>query len=383
MGAKGVRVVGVDADSQAPALRSKYVEKRFVVTNPVDDEEKFIGEISEIGRNEALNDKVFLLPTADEYVLAFARYWSELREWFYPVFETDINILLDCLEKTRMYKVAEKSGVPYPRTLYSPVSSDDLRLLSYPLVVKPFNRRSLESIRKGVFRLRFCRNGGELAEAVEFLERLDTPFVVQEYIPGGDDELYTAGIFAYKGKLAAAFTGRKLRQSPPNLGQCCYGEVVRETRIVEYAEKFTEITGYTGIAQVEFKKHKNEFYLMEFNPRPWLWNSLSTFAGVNLPWIACETIRTGEINECRQERFSGTWHYLSMDIFYNVVKNRNVSPWTAIVQGLKADCHALWDFRDPLPAIRSSLNTILRLVRGLKGTVLPAKAAGGCNRGFH
>ena len=213
--------------------------------------------------------------------MTLAQYWltAELDRWFYPVFEINLETLLSCLMKTRMYKLAQQADVPYPQTRYSPVQVDDIAPSSFPVVVKPHNRRSVKSLRKNVFRLRLCEDIDQLQEAISFLEHLQEAYVVQEYIPGLDDQLYTAGIFAYKGELVAAFTGRKVRQFPRQMGECAYGELVDKPEIIEYANRLVKKVGYTGIAQVEFKYYKGTYYLMEINPRSWSWNSLATFAG--------------------------------------------------------------------------------------------------------
>ena len=43
-------------------------------------------------------------------------------------------------------------------------------------------------------------------------------------------------------------------------------------------------------ATLEFKKYHGKHFLMEINPRPWSWNSIIDYAGINLPYIACNTI---------------------------------------------------------------------------------------------
>ena len=51
--------------------------------------------------------------------------------------------------------------------------------------------------------------------------------MVQEVIPGGDDELYTLGSYLREdGEALGLFSGRKLRQTPPGVGTCRVGEAV-------------------------------------------------------------------------------------------------------------------------------------------------------------
>lgn len=354
LSSKNVEVVAVDHNFFRGGIHSRYIKRRYFVTNITVNERVFLDEIIKIGQKESATDKVFLFPTSDLYLLSCATHWSELQNWFYPVFETNMDVLLNCLEKMRMYKIAHKADVPYPKTLYSPLNPSEDYPVSYPLVVKPGNR-TIENSRKNVFRLRLCQNKKDLSDAVNLLEKLDVPFIVQEYIPGGDEQLYSAAIFSYKGESVASFTGRKLRQFPPKMGVCAYGEIVNETKIVDYAERFVKVTGYTGIAHLEFKKYNGEFYLMETNCRSWSWHSLATFSGVNLPWIGCEIIKTGKFKAYPQKRFKGTWSYFLMDLWYNVIEHRNVSLLTVFKQAWGADQYAFWSPKDPWPAFYSFL----------------------------
>ena len=341
LGKMGVEIIAVDHDLFAPGLASRYVGRRCIVPSPVKDERGFIDAIMQIGREEAKEEKCCLIPVNDEYVLSLANHWNELSDLYEPIFETDTSVLLDCLEKTRMYRVAERAQVPYPRTRYSP-AIDDITFpatsaiasesvggrsgtLSFPVVVKPFNRKAPECVSAGVSRIVFCQNRDELSRTVNHMQQANVEYVVQEYIPGGDDKLYTAGIFSHEGNVLASFTGRKLRQYPPQLGQCALGELVDEPRLIEYAKALVAEVGFTGIAQIEFKQHGGEFFLMEINPRSWSWNSIGLLAGVNLPWIACNTIARGDPTTGLQHRFSGTWSFAAVDLRFNVFENKNVS----------------------------------------------------------
>lgn len=363
LGAHGVDVIAVDHSRRAPGVYSRYVKRRQVVTSPKVDQDAFIRELVALGQAARKGDKILLLPTNDEYVLTMAKHWDRLAGHYLPIFETDMNVLLDCTDKTRMYKVAARAGVPHPRTLYSPLDPAQIAALAFPVVVKPFNTRSPANQGKQIFRIRFCQNTAEVTEATGLLERQDVAYVVQEFIPGGDDELYTAGIVAYEGELLGAFTGRKLRQFPPHTGECSYGEIVDTPRVTELAAQFVRTAGFTGIAQVEFKHHDGEYYLIEINPRSWSWNSLATFAGVNLPWIGCNAVLGNPQSLVTQTRMRGTWSYAYMDIQHNLILNRNMTLRQAARQILTADCHAHWQISDPAPAFVYAASLLKLVVR--------------------
>ncbi len=350
LAAENVRIIAADHSMSVPGLHSKYVGRRCTVPRIEKDEERFISRICDIGREEADGSRVFLLPMNDDYLLSFAKNWDRLKEYFYPVFETDLDILLGCLEKTRMYRIAEQVSVPYPETIYSPINREDLKDIPLPLIVKPYNKKSPEAVRQNVFRLRMCRTARELEDAMRFLEERNIPYIVQRYITGGDDTLYSACCFSYKGTVTGMFTGRKLRQFPPTMGQCSYGEIIDVREIKDYTARLMEETRYTGITQVEFKKEGDTYYLMETNPRSWSWNSLTFFSGINLPYLGCRAVESDVVDEAVQKTFTGTWSYFTLDFWYNVIAHRNVSAFKSIKQAITADCHAFYERGDPAPA---------------------------------
>jgi predicted ATP-grasp superfamily ATP-dependent carboligase len=120
--------------------------------------------------------------------------------------------------------------------------------------------------------------------------------MVQEVIPGGDDELYTLGSYVRAdGKPLGLFSGRKLRQTPPGVGTCRVGEAVWVEDVVESGLKLLHALGFYGLSQVEFKRDPRDgaYKLMEVNPRLFQWHGLAAACGVDLPLIAYRDL-TGE-----------------------------------------------------------------------------------------
>jgi len=120
--------------------------------------------------------------------------------------------------------------------------------------------------------------------------------MVQEVIPGGDDELYTLGSYlAEDGEALGLFCGRKLRQTPPGVGTCRVGEAVWVEEVVEQGLKLLRALEFHGLSQVEFKRDVRDdaYKLMEVNPRLFQWHGLAAACGVDLPLIAYRDL-TGE-----------------------------------------------------------------------------------------
>lgn len=353
LASRGVKVVAVDHFPNAIGFYSRMPIARELVSLVTDGEAEFASEIAEIAKRHG--ERVALYPTSDAHLLAFSRQWSALESCCIPVFETNLDVLNRCLDKTRVIELAATAEVPIPQTLVSPKTAKAPEIPPFPVIVKPHIRSSPEAIAAGVFRLRVCNTTRELQSALDELSSKDFPAVVQQLISGDDDMLYTTGVFAMKGNVIAHFTGRKLRQFPPGCGECSFGEIVNEPRIIEYANRLMSEAGYTGIAQIEFKRHDDEFYLIEINPRIWSWASLATRAGVDLPWISYRCLVDGDCSTVRQRRWSGTWSYLGEDLRADRSRTPPVGRLKILRDALSASAHSIGSLSDPLPGVVQTL----------------------------
>ena len=343
---KGVAIYAADVN-KAPAFYSKYVCKSFIISDMlISGEDKLINELIEIGKNE--NEKLCLFTGSDDYLLTFSRRWSELSPYYKSTFETDFEKLEYVLSKSSIYKIAREAKIDYPKTYYSPVI--DSGQIQLPVIIKPAIKKSNTiDVVKHSFRIRYCDTQKALKEAIAILQKIESEYVVQQYIPGGDDTLFTVGAFVIKGEMIAALCGRKIRQFPPDLGECSYGELLKDSLLLDSARKVLRKSEITGICQIEYKKYAKKYYLMEINPRPWSWISLFTYGGLNLPYIACQMKVNENFNDMNFNFKDGKWMYILQDLKYNVWKNRNVSLFKWIKQLVSSNKYAFWDWKDPKP----------------------------------
>jgi len=125
--------------------------------------------------------------------------------------------------------------------------------------------------------------------------------MVQEWIPGGDDGLYTLGSYvAQDGRALGVFCGRKLQQTRnDNMGSCRVGEALWADAVVESGLALLSAVRFHGISQVEFKLDPRDglFKLIEINPRLYQWHGLASACGVDLPVIAYRDLRGDEQRE--------------------------------------------------------------------------------------
>jgi len=352
LGKKGVEVFCADT-YKAEGFFSRYTKRGIVLPELIKiGNDALLTHFVDIARSiDSENSKPYLFTGSDDYLMFFVKNWDVLSIYYRPSFETDLKVLKSCLEKKEMYKTAERADVLIPKTYYSPLTANEVN--SYPVIIKPSLKKTDKvDVVKSAFRIEKAYNKDELNTYMGMLNSLNVSFVVQEYIEGGDDSLYTAGIYTHKGKLIAGCTGRKLRQYPPELGECSFGELITEPQLIESARRLVKEAKLTGICQVEFKKDKGKFYLMEINPRPWSWISLIDYAGINLPYTSIECHENFE--NCQSQKFlqtrdKGTWMFPVMDLKYNVLINKNISVLKFFKNLFSSNRLAFFKWSDPMP----------------------------------
>jgi D-aspartate ligase len=284
LGRAGAPVLAVDHRRWALGLRSRYALP-VLSPDPAVDEEGFVALLAGLGDELGVPTPIF--PTHDPGLNAVACHQEELGARFlYPFPSWDV--LQRIQNKRTQLEGALAAGVDVPRTGHPRSAAEALTIadeVGYPVLVKPadpaeFKRRH----RRQAFR---CQTKAELENAYARAEPHEP--MVQELVPGGDDELHTLGSYLdAAGAPLGVFSGRKLRQTPRLVGTCRVGEAVWVDEVVDAGLRLLAAFGYRGISQVEFKRDPRDgrFKLMEINPRLYQWHGLAAACGIDLPRLA-------------------------------------------------------------------------------------------------
>jgi D-aspartate ligase len=267
LGRAGVRVLAVDDRRSALGFRSRYAEARLA---PTREGRAYVDFLRSLG------DGV-VFPTHDDDLEAIARARDELSFTCpFPAWD----VLGAIQDKRHQLAAAREVGVAAPRTADEPTDA-----LGFPVLVKPSNPTA--------FRRRFGVKAFRCATAAQLERHFDDardfrPFV-QEWIPGGDDTLWTVGSYlAADGEELGLFTGRKLRQTPREIGTARVAEARWLPELAADALKLLRALSFHGISQVELKRDPRDgrYKLIEVNPRLWEWHGLAAACGVDLARIA-------------------------------------------------------------------------------------------------
>jgi predicted ATP-grasp superfamily ATP-dependent carboligase len=115
-------------------------------------------------------------------------------------------------------------------------------------------------------------------------------YIIQEYIPGGTQNMLTVNLlFDRQSQLAAYFTTRKIRQWPNTGGISALSISTHDTKLVDKVLPFFRNFKWKGLAEVELKidDRDQKTKVIEINPRVWGYLGFPIGCGVNFPLIYC------------------------------------------------------------------------------------------------
>jgi len=291
-------------------------------------------------------DKVIPIPTGSDF-------WVDVMinsPVEFKHFITDLKPhYSDLMKKSVQQILAEKCRVPYPASIEIK-NKDDLgtacETLEFPCVVKPVSRAS------GTvpFRIRTYKTPDQLKGGIQGLLN-ECDFLASDLIPGPDKNIYTYGSFAVKGEVKAEYFGRKLTQRPMHFGVAGIAESIYDVpQLRTYSTAMLKDIGFSGISQIEFKKSTRDgkFYLMEINPRIWLWMQAAAESKVNIA-LAYYSHLAG----LREKKYhqSGKCMFISgLSMFDNTFREKDLT-WLPYYLKSRFTRHiySIKDRRDPEP----------------------------------
>ena len=277
LGARGLRVTAGSSVRWNVGRFSRHVDRH--VTHP-DPEEDPAGFVRAVERELASGEYDMLLPINEVTLETVIQHRHRFEQHAALPFLPHERLLVG-IDKRRTIEAARRADVPHPDTLFSEEASLDevADRLGYPVVVKP--RRGSSSTGVTV-----CESFDELERAARETRAEHGPVLFQEYIPnGGERGVYT--LYDRSGDLLGLTVQERLRSHPPGGGPSTYRETVADPSLVSIAAEFMQVIDWRGLGMLEFRidGRTGEPQLIELNPRFWGSLALSTYAGVDFPYL--------------------------------------------------------------------------------------------------
>jgi len=354
LGMARIPVIVASAGRRLPSMASRYcsgVIELPAITERAAVVKTLIEETRQFGRVPLFYDNDDRLALVQDYRAALAPHFALL---------LNEPALADALvEKSRFQALAEQHGLPVPRRL----DWEQLDAHAGPVLVKPKTRTGWDhsSVRRQLFggagKARIFGSGRE-ARATALAAQLADQLSFQEYVPGGDDAIWSFhGFAAPGGEVLEWFVGRKIRTWPALTGDSSYLGLARDERLVALGRDLARRLGLAGIFKMDFKRSADtgRFYLLEINTRFNLWHYLGASAGVNLPEVAYRYLLGGRKPSHAEANTRVRWLHLQYDLraFRELRARRELS----LAQWLRSLAHRplvydLFSWSDPKPFVR-------------------------------
>jgi len=290
LGIKKVPVIAVSSFRFVPY--SRYCKKGIFV--PAQNDDRLFEALAEIGSRE--HEKPILFYLTNDDLCLISRRRGELSK-YYRFLMPDENLVEDLTNKQRFNCLAEIKGLPAPKTIvFRRIEELERHLddLPFPCIAKPAEHGSFEQVvnraygrvEKGVYLedwnvlRRFC---------LAFKKEEEQDLLLQEYIPGGADAIFSFhGFFDEASRPLAYFVGRKIRTYPSAAGYSSCLTLVRDPDVIQVGLHILSGLKFKGPAKVDFKKdpRTGKLFILEINPRFNLWHYLGSMSGINIPYLA-------------------------------------------------------------------------------------------------
>jgi len=332
---------------------SRYVQRQFAFP-PVDPEHQ-IDFLLDLAGKYRLEGWV-LLPTADQTAALVSQHHERLA-LCYRVAVPPWSVLRWAHDKRRTHAVADAVGIPYPTTHY-PCDRSEVETLecAFPAVLKPaikedFNRLTAAKA------WRVDSHEELVARYVEACELVDPELLtVQELIPGGGECQLAYGALARNGEVIASIVAERTRQYPMDFGRAStFVRSVDDAEVAALAERVIAQIGFTGLIEVEFKRDPRDgrCKLLDLNPRPWGWHTLSARAGVDFPYLLWRMTRGDALPERLRGRPNVSWMRISTDLptsLREILNGRlSIGAYLSSFRGPRVS--AIFSFDDPVPGL--------------------------------
>lgn len=289
--------------------------KQITVSDPKYNEDKFIYEMENIGKDlREKNIVPIIITTNDQWLIPLSKHRERLEKYFVYSF-SEWNIIEKLTIKKHLYKYCDELNVIYPKTFICSKSEfNEMHLqMKLPILVKPSEVVDFVSLFPNEKRNYIFNTIDELKAFLndKFTRGYESSFVLQEYVPGGVENLYTITTYSDRKslKLKGVSIGHKLTQYPKEAGTITSGMTNFDERLIEPSKKLLETCGYYGITNIEYKydKRDDKYKLIEINPRPGMWNYSSYLSGINLFQMMVDDLVLNKDIEYKEGRKQVLW----------------------------------------------------------------------------
>lgn len=358
LGRCGCDVAVADVTARKPAFYSCYCTKR--IEAPAS--KGLLAEaICDYCREQT--KRPVLVPCSDEMVEYVANH-REILDEVAVVWESLTPEALEVfLDKQAFACFCSENGFAAPQILpAADLASESAATIQWPLLLKPRQGHQWRR-RLGGRKVVILDSFSALAEFQEKFGDCLAEFLIQELVPGPEDNIWVSALFTdHHGCVQSQFVGRKLRQHPRHFGSASLAESCWNDEVAELSRRMIVAAEYRGFASTEFKfdTRDQKYKAIEVNPRPSLWWGLISSAGVPLVETAISSLihTEAEFNESPAEpkttqRDGVRWSFFEKDVVSGIKAafSRDLGVLKLLISLCRVDVQAVLSWRDIMPGL--------------------------------
>ena len=275
----GVTVFVIEKNQNAPGVWSNSIEKVFPVLDF--SQKELLNELPKIRKQLSSWEHIVLFATNDNHVKFISENSVEVTQYFKVSWLEQSEDIRKLLDKTNLEQFCINVGLNYPKTRYIQSiesAENNFNTLKFPIILKP--AKPLSSFKTLIAY-------DELqAQKIVNNHNQDLPLLVQEYISGGDTELYFCALTLQHGKIVQSMVGQKLASYPPARGQTTIAQTTESSEAIALTARFFSQFSLSGPVSLEFKKAPDgSLWVIEPTVgRTDFWSELCIQAGFNQPY---------------------------------------------------------------------------------------------------
>lgn len=302
-----------------PTMNSKLFD--LVQIDRFDEDSVFPGALlSVLEKHAAPNKKIVVIPCSDYYAGMLSRHYSKFKGLIANRFISET--LLDTLDtKDKFYKLCEKHGLDYPKTIVCEPHERESALehmdFQFPIVVKPENSNAYEYLHchfEGKKKVFFFNAKDEYLTMVRSMNASDYKgkLIIQEFIPGGDSSMRVINSYSDdNGEVRMMCLGQPVLEeyAPKTLGN--YAAIISRSDMDIYkkVKAFLEEIGYVGFSNIDMKydSRSGKYMLFEINPRLGRSSFFVRAAGLNMIAAMIDNAVYGKDKDCVYSDKTALW----------------------------------------------------------------------------
>lgn len=266
-----VRIIGLSYESLEPGIyMHDLVDRVFTLPLPTAGSAMLKERLRYIVSQEKID---VIIPNFDAELHNFIKIQNELKSELNIATFLPSQAMFDERHKSELNKFGEKYNVKVPESHMINQVSEIKKLeddLDYPMVIK------------GRYYDAYIASSFEQASSYfyKIVAKWGYPVIVQEFVTG--TEVNVTAIGDGKGNCIGAVPMRKLYIT--DKGKAWSGVSLEDDELMEISRRVIENSQWKGGCELEFiKTKKDEYYLLEMNPRFPAWVYLANGCGQNHP----------------------------------------------------------------------------------------------------